>query len=138
MLVEHSLAIYGLLFLMHIQTENDVMIRDKVNVNSKLVVKLIYIYILNFERHFKINQRFISCKKASQKALFHSPIFLDLKLFSFFCYYAFCHVFSYVCMYVQIRNNIKEKGEEEITACDLDVKLRDDIAGNMIEYLEKW
>ncbi|TYI47234.1 hypothetical protein E1A91_D13G158500v1 [Gossypium mustelinum] len=124
MLVEHSLAIYGLLFLMHIQTENDVMIRDKVNVNSKL--------------HFKINQRFISCKKASQKALFHSPIFLDLQLFSFFCYYAFCHVFSYVCMYVQIRNNIKEKGEEEITACDLDVKLRDDIAGNMIEYLEKW
>ncbi|KAG4111995.1 hypothetical protein ERO13_D13G135750v2 [Gossypium hirsutum] len=123
MLVEHSLAIYGLLFLMHIQTENDVMIRDKVNVNSKL-------------RHFKINQRFISCKKASQKALFHSPIFLDLQLFSFFCYYAFCHVFSYVCMY--IRNNIKEKGEEEITACDLDVKLRDDIAGNMIEYLEKW
>ncbi|TYG37741.1 hypothetical protein ES288_D13G165400v1 [Gossypium darwinii] len=123
MLVEHSLAIYGLLFLMHIQTENDVMIRDKVNVNSKL-------------RHFKINQRFISCKKASQKALFHSPIFLDLQLFSFFCYYAFCHVFSYVCTY--IRNNIKEKGEEEITACDLDVKLRDDIAGNMIEYLEKW
>lgn len=41
-------------------------------------------------------------------------------------------------MCTEIRNNIKEKGEEEITACDLDVKLRDDIAGNMIEYLEKW
>lgn len=70
---------------------------------------------------------YIMQESISKKALLHSPIFLDLL--------SVMYSHMYVC--TEIRNNIKEKGEEEITACGLDVKLRDDIAGNMIE-LETW
>lgn len=106
MLVEHSLAIYGLLFLMHIQTENDVMIRDKVNVNSKLVVKLIYIYI-EFWEAFQNKPTVYIMQESISKSLVPFPYLSRLTTFQFLlllcflsCILICMYVRTYVCMYV--------------------------------------
>lgn len=106
---------------MHIQTENDVMIRDKVNVNSKLVVKLLYIYI-EFWEAFQNNPTVYFMQESISKSLVPFPYLSRVKNFSvsfviilsvmYSHMYVCTYVHTYVCMYVCMHRD-KEQHKRE-------------------------